>query len=389
MRFRSSVISIILAALLVAMTALPLAASAQEPTAERWYLKGDYNLNGMVDPDDARSILRIAGYLDASPEAGSPLYDAADFDQDGVITSKDARSVLRVSALLDSAPAQVQRTSVPIDLDAAIALINADTNALKDDKTKTEAYLWPFAVRTVSKVATASADNKNYTGFLWGGRANPLTRQIDDELNSTVNAMLGDTTETDIPNIAYGKSGRFIEYGPGYYKKYLEVLGASYVMKMDAAKSLIKDVKYYPTATGEYEIIFYFKDEAMSDDASQNLLANVMSVTLPSDASSNLGLEGEGVSFGTITDVYKNAHIKYKFQNVYNENRDKLYARPILAEYYYEMALSIPVTMSINIEGRGLGGFSMTLNTTNMVTKIYTFDQESYNTLAARDAGNH
>ncbi|MCR5690271.1 MAG: hypothetical protein K6G71_08485, partial [Clostridiales bacterium] len=130
MRFRSSVISIILAALLVAMTALPLAASAQEPTAERWYLKGDYNLNEMVDPDDARSILRIAGYLDASPEAGSPLYDAADFDQDGVITSKDARSVLRVAALLDSAPAQVQRTSVPIALDDAIAMINADTNAL-------------------------------------------------------------------------------------------------------------------------------------------------------------------------------------------------------------------------------------------------------------------
>lgn len=379
MRFRSSVISIILAALLVAMTALPLAASAQEPTAERWYLKGDYNLNEMVDPDDARSILRIAGYLDASPEAGSPLYDAADFDQDGVITSKDARSVLRVAALLDSAPAQVQRTSVPIDLDAAIAMINADTNALKTYGSAS--YKWPFSVRTVSKVASASADDRKFSGAIFGlTDLNPIRKSINDELNATVNDMRGETTETNIPNLAYAKDGSIVKYGDGYYKKYLEVLSANHVMHMDAAKSLIKSVSYYPSATGGYEITFYFNDEAMSDDASQNLLANVMAVTLPGEASNSMGLGGEGVTFGAITDVYKNAHIKYKFQYETDEHGQQ-YARPIIAEYYYEMALSIPVNMSINIEGSGLGSFSMVLNTTNMVTKVYTFDANSYYTV--------
>lgn len=383
MRFRSSVISIILASLLVAMTALPLAASAQEPTVERWYLKGDYNLNEMVDPDDARSILRIAGYLDASPEAGSPLYDAADFDQDGVITSKDARSVLRVAAVLDSAPAQVQRASVPIALDDAIAMINADTNALKTYGSAS--YKWPFSVRTVSKVASASADDRKFSGAIFGlTDLNPIRKSINDELNTTVNDMRGETTETNIPNLAYAKDGSIVKYGDGYYKKYLEVLSANHVMHMDAAKSLIKSVSYYPSATGGYEITFYFNDEAMSDDASQNVLSNVMAVTLPGEASSNMGLDGEGVTFGTITDVYKNAHIKYKFQYETDEHGQQ-YARPIIAEYYYEMALSIPVNMSINIEGSGLGSFSMVLNTTNMVTKVYTFDANSFYTVTGTE----
>ncbi|MCR5689730.1 MAG: hypothetical protein K6G71_05705, partial [Clostridiales bacterium] len=295
------------------------------------------------------------------------------------ITSKDARSVLRVAALLDSAPAQVQRTSVPIALDDAIAMINADTNALKTYGSAS--YKWPFSVRTVSRVASASADDRKFSGAIFGlTDLNPIRKSINDELNTTVNDMRGETTETNIPNLAYAKDGSVVKYGDGYYKKYLEVLSANHVMHMDAAKSLIKSVSYYPSATGGYEITFYFNDEAMSDDASQNLLANVMAVTLPGEASNSMGLGGEGVTFGAITDIYKNAHIKYKFQYETDEYGQQ-YARPIIAEYYYEMALSIPVNMSINIEGSGLGSFSMVLNTTNMVTKVYTFDANSYYTV--------
>lgn len=390
MRSRSKFVSVLLAALLVALTVTPLFASAQEPTAERWYLKGDFNINEIVDADDARSIMRIAAYLDAAPEAGSPLYDAADFDQDGVITTKDARAVLRVAAYLDNAPAQVQRTSVPIAIDDAIAMINADANALKTYGSAT--YKWPFSVKTVSKVMSASADNRKFSGAIFGiSDLNIMRRQINEELDKTVNDMRGETTETNVSNIIYNADGSVTGngkgYGDAYYKRYLEVLSANHVMKMDAAKSLIKSVSYYPSATGGYEIVFYFNDETMSDDASANLLANVMSVTLPGEASADMGLDGEGVTFGTITDVYKNAHVRYKFQYETDENGEK-YARPILAEYYYEMALSIPVTMSINIEGSGLGSFGMTLNTTNMVAKTYMFDSDSFYTTTGNPRPN-
>ena len=66
------------------------------------YLLGDVNLDGKINPSDARLALRIAVKLDNMPAKDSAVFYNTDANGDGTITPTDARIILRVATGLSS-----------------------------------------------------------------------------------------------------------------------------------------------------------------------------------------------------------------------------------------------------------------------------------------------
>ena len=108
---------VLIAAMLIAVLAVmplrdALSTSIHADAATETYLMGDVDLNGQIEPSDARTVLRVSVKLEelegvkdcavlpnskSEPTKGQ----LADIDGDGQITPADARAVLRMSVMLE------------------------------------------------------------------------------------------------------------------------------------------------------------------------------------------------------------------------------------------------------------------------------------------------
>ena len=125
-QFRKLLAFFCAALLLASVAAAPVSVPAAAVDGNTGWYSGDFDLDGKVQTDDARAILRIAAYIDPAPEA-EILFGAADFDKDGRVTSRDARLALRVAAALP-----VEGFS-PDAAAAAIRLLSEKTRVIKGE----------------------------------------------------------------------------------------------------------------------------------------------------------------------------------------------------------------------------------------------------------------
>lgn len=344
MKAIKTITSSILVLCILLSSSLCLGVSAVKPTKELYFLIGDITGDGVVNASDARSALRVAAYIDLAPEANTVNFYAADIDEDNAISVKDARAILRIAAKLDPAPAQIEDPASkalqsPAD---ACEIINKYANSLKvqssDEKIGNTNLRRGFNKVEIIDTIAASAEYKQLF----------LKILIKNEVNAMFEEMINEPAEKQERNISSGYSN---------YNYYMDCLGENYVMNLEPKHlASVDGYKLRNVGNGCYEIVVRLKDGLKEAD-----LKKIMNIPSANTFENQLGLDGDIIKFGAVTNSVKNASISY----TYNPTNGKV----IKAVYRADVTTSIPFDIELSSHVK----YSATFYFTNTTTTTYTF----------------
>ena len=347
---------------------------ASSTDAAAWYLYGDIDMNGKVNSQDARAVLRAAAYIDPSPEATSLQFGAADYDRDGRISSRDARLILRVAAKLDAPanqPAHPYANKTTLTGAEALTLLR-QANVLKTAEGR-KAYKVTENIKE-----TATYIDKDISGSLAGLLV--VGGMFDKEM--TIEALFDELIQT--MNNTSNTSTEHIPYGTyADYNNHLQLKGDSqYVIGPNADPNTVSSAKLaYNTQDNTYTVTVQFKNETMSQTSGASKLSAVNSdIPTVEDLSAIADIKGfEGASIelsATFTDwlqrkttynlknIVDNVTISYTFNAVTNE--------PINATYTMNSNATVPATINIKQEGIS-GTIKFAMNALQTITTTYDF----------------
>ncbi len=332
------------AALTPAMTAVKADAAAVA-----WYPKGDFDLSGKLQTTDARSILRIAAYLDPQPAKTSIKFDAADFDGDGVLTSHDARIAHRVASKLDTAPT--------VNAKAAALKRIQDVNFLKaaPDENHTKSY--ELTLNEVSYGAIEVATGISFTGAMMS------SLKSDIEKRNTITNKIKPSYYLDRQYYVNPT------YNSTYYYNLPVYEDKAVVFPTNATTAIIKSTSFTGSADGSYTLRINFVDFTIrknkAETANQKMLEKIIPgihdrAQLTTMGTELLGSMGDDDTIEiTIHDSTKfktslfGSENTYYFQNAvtgaYLEYKFNAAGIPVSAVYYSKQAIQIPATIKMGI----------------------------------------
>lgn len=351
--------------LLLSVCILPAsAADYPDPSATdpaEWYLYGDNDRDGQVTLSDARTILRMAAYLEARPDSNSMTYGASDYDRDGQLTIRDARLVLRRAVGLDAPAAQTAHpyaSKTSVTAAEAIAMLQNLNGILKPANTS-DYTLFTYSVSQDCEVDMLTTRDL----------ANIITDSMQSELDTEMKKEETANTFT-----------RSYEITTLTYLNHLQLKGDDSVVFGNIGTEWVKSTSFaFHPENSTYTLRINFNNSTTGRNSSDSPLRQVisdintaenireLSAMEIDDADIEMQMTAtiNDVTY-TIQDTVSDAYVEYTINAVTGI--------PVSAEYGYTSTITIPATMwRLDLGNVNLANYAMVMITEQDLTMNYVF----------------